>query len=431
MPTHTTETIVQAPQQGPGARGSRPHPRARSHRAARSTACPGIRSAPSWPAAGPPLRVVLDGLRRASRDPRVAGAGGQARRVAVAAWRWPGPRSCATRCAELPGQGKLTVAWAETFGEFGRGTVPYYLATAFDEVWLQPSGDVGLTGVAAEVPFLRGALDKAGITPQFAQRHEYKNAANCSPSRTSPSPPGGDSSGSCDSMMEQLVAGIAEGRRLDAAEVRGPGRPGAAVRRRGAGGRAGRPARLPRRGVRRRSADQAGRDEPCSCTWARYRPIQAGRAVASGSRQPRRDADGAGPRDRPHPPRQQRPRSRSRRASAGSDTVCAALRAATDGDDGQGDRAPGGQPGRIVRRVRRHLARGGAGPAGGQAGGRVDGRRGRLGRVLRRDGRRRHRRRARHDHRLDRRLGRQAGGRRAGRAARGRPRGASPGPSTR
>src|SRR6266566_2994662 len=59
--------------------------------------------------------------------------------------------------------GKPTWAWAETFGEFSAGNVPYYLATAFDTIFLQPSGDVGLTGIGVERVFLRGALDKLGV----------------------------------------------------------------------------------------------------------------------------------------------------------------------------------------------------------------------------------------------------------------------------
>src|SRR5580704_1310941 len=50
--------------------------------------------------------------------------------------------------AEFRASGKLTVAWAETFGEFTHGNLPYYLATAFDRIYLQPSGALGLTGVA-------------------------------------------------------------------------------------------------------------------------------------------------------------------------------------------------------------------------------------------------------------------------------------------
>jgi protease-4 len=73
--------------------------------------------------------------------------------------------------------GKPTWAWAETFGEFSAGNVPYYLATAFDTIFLQPSGDVGLTGLAVERAFLRGALDKLGVHLEVGARHEYKSAA--------------------------------------------------------------------------------------------------------------------------------------------------------------------------------------------------------------------------------------------------------------
>src|ERR1700749_3624035 len=59
--------------------------------------------------------------------------------------------------------GKLAIAWSESFGDFVRGNVPYYLATGFDRVYLQPSGTLGLTGVAVEQVFLHGALEKLGI----------------------------------------------------------------------------------------------------------------------------------------------------------------------------------------------------------------------------------------------------------------------------
>jgi protease-4 len=73
---------------------------------------------------------------------------------------------------------KPAIAYAETFGEAGPGTGAYYLATAFESIYLQPSGDVGLSGLIAESPFIRGTLDKIGLEPRFAQRREYKNAMN-------------------------------------------------------------------------------------------------------------------------------------------------------------------------------------------------------------------------------------------------------------
>jgi protease IV len=165
------------------------------------------------------LRTVLQGLRRAARDPRV--------RALVA--KLGGPRSAMglaqaqelhDAVRDLRDRGKFTVAWAETFGEFRNGSTSYLLATSFEEIWLQPSGDVGLTGVAAEVPFLRGALDKAGIKPQIAQRHEYKNAANVFTERGFTPAHREATERVVQSVMDQLVATISANRDLDAGVVR-------------------------------------------------------------------------------------------------------------------------------------------------------------------------------------------------------------------
>ena len=70
------------------------------------------------------------------------------------------------------------MAYAETFGEFGPANNSYYLAAAFDQIYLQPSGDVGLTGVILETPFVKGTLGKLGLGFRGDHRYEYKNALN-------------------------------------------------------------------------------------------------------------------------------------------------------------------------------------------------------------------------------------------------------------
>jgi protease IV len=120
------------------------------------------------------LADVLDGLRRARTDDRVRAlivkVGGRGIGLARV-------QELRTAIQEFGGTGKLTVAWAETFGDFSPGNVPYYLATAFDRIYLQPSGDVGLTGISMESWFYRGTLDKLGIDFQVGKRHEFKSAA--------------------------------------------------------------------------------------------------------------------------------------------------------------------------------------------------------------------------------------------------------------
>ncbi|AYY12758.1 signal peptide peptidase SppA [Actinobacteria bacterium YIM 96077] len=121
------------------------------------------------------LTDVLEGLRRAANDPKVAGliarcdSGAQPTSVV---------QEIRAAVREFAQSGKPTVAWAQTFGEMAPGTIGYYTATAFDEIWLQPSGDVVLPGLNAPALFLRGALDRLGLQPELAQRYEYKNAAD-------------------------------------------------------------------------------------------------------------------------------------------------------------------------------------------------------------------------------------------------------------
>jgi len=116
--------------------------------------------------------------------------------------------------------GKPTVCWAETFGEAGPGNVSYHLASAFGEVWLQPSGDVGLTGLVAEAVFVRDALDKLGVRTQIGQRHEYKTAANMFLESSMTGPHREMVERLVASAMSTIVAEVASARGLSAEAVR-------------------------------------------------------------------------------------------------------------------------------------------------------------------------------------------------------------------
>lgn len=71
---------------------------------------------------------------------------------------------------------KFTIGFAESLGSGGDHFADYYLATAFDHLWLQPSGGFGVAGLAVETPFLKGGLDRLGIRVEGGKRYEYKSA---------------------------------------------------------------------------------------------------------------------------------------------------------------------------------------------------------------------------------------------------------------
>jgi protease IV len=116
------------------------------------------------------LREAVAALHRAAEDPRVAGLIARVELPAAAA----GPVQELREAIAAFTAVKPSLAWSETYP----GTLSYYLASAFGEVWMQPSGTVGLIGFATNALFLRDALDKAGIEAQFVARGEYKSAAN-------------------------------------------------------------------------------------------------------------------------------------------------------------------------------------------------------------------------------------------------------------
>ncbi|HEX4289535.1 MAG TPA: signal peptide peptidase SppA [Trebonia sp.] len=163
------------------------------------------------------LPDLLDGLKRAASDDRV-----RALVVKVGGSRIGLAKVQELRDAVLDFRqsGKLAVAWSESFGEFVRGNVPYFLATGFDRIYLQPSGTLGLTGVAVEQVFLHGALDRLGIDFQSAKRHEYKSAADQLTETGFTAPAREAAARLAESLTEQLAAAIAAGRGLTVAAAR-------------------------------------------------------------------------------------------------------------------------------------------------------------------------------------------------------------------
>ncbi|MBR2299954.1 MAG: signal peptide peptidase SppA [Alphaproteobacteria bacterium] len=73
-------------------------------------------------------------------------------------------------------KGKKTYLFSNGLGAFGQGTKEYYLATLFDQIWMQPHSDIGMTGIDIEVPFFKNILQKVGVEPEFYTRYEYKTA---------------------------------------------------------------------------------------------------------------------------------------------------------------------------------------------------------------------------------------------------------------
>lgn len=163
------------------------------------------------------LRDVVEALQKASTDDRVKGL---VARVGQSNMKLAQVQEIRDAVIAFRSTGKPAIVYAETFGEFAPGNTSYYLATAFDAIYVQPSGDVGLTGLIYEQPFLRGTLDKLGIIPRVDGRKEYKSFRYMLTERKYIAPHREAVTGVMESQFGQLVKGIAEARKLSEDEVR-------------------------------------------------------------------------------------------------------------------------------------------------------------------------------------------------------------------
>lgn len=178
----------------------------------------------------PTLRAIRHGLRRAAQDDRVEGL-----LVDLGSGTLT-PHQADELGAALEefAQHRPVLAFAPSFGELTNGLYSYRLASTAQEVWMQPSGLVGLSGVEVQILLLRGGLEKLGLEPEFAQRKEFKSAADQFAAREITDANREMMTAIASSVLDGAVADIARRRSLDPAVVRtlvdeAPVGPGAAV----------------------------------------------------------------------------------------------------------------------------------------------------------------------------------------------------------
>lgn len=116
--------------------------------------------------------------------------------------------------------GKPSWCYTDSFGESSTGTGLYYLATACNEIWLQPVGMVNLVGINLEVPFGKDALEKLDVKPEIAQRKEYKSFIEMFTREDFSEASRESQQAIADSVLSQIVESIAKDRKLSHDHVR-------------------------------------------------------------------------------------------------------------------------------------------------------------------------------------------------------------------
>ena len=127
--------------------------------------------APFFERRPPSLRTLVESIDRAATDARVKAV---VLRVSVLPdTGWGKVQELRDAIGRFRKSGKPAYAHLEF-----SGNKEYYLATACDKVYVVPTALLDVTGLAAEVTFFRGTLDKLGVQAQFEGVGKYKNAPN-------------------------------------------------------------------------------------------------------------------------------------------------------------------------------------------------------------------------------------------------------------
>jgi protease-4 len=161
----------------------------------------------------PTLRSIVDNLRKAKADRRIRAV--LLKPTGFSSPFWGKVQEIRDAVLEFRKSGKPVYAYLEYGGDR-----EYYLATAADKIFLMPSAPLDLTGVATYEMFLRGTLDKIGAYPDLHHIGDYKTAVNTFTEKGfTPAHKEMDESLNRD-LYDQIVRGIADGRKKNDAEIR-------------------------------------------------------------------------------------------------------------------------------------------------------------------------------------------------------------------
>jgi protease-4 len=159
------------------------------------------------------VRSIVDNLRKAKVDQRVVAV--LLKPAGLTTPFWAKIQEIRDAILDFRKSGKPVYAYLE----YGADR-DYYLASAADKVFLMPSSPLDLTGVATYELFLRGTLDKIGAYPDLHHIGDYKTATNTFTEKSFTATHKEMDVSLNRDLYEQIVRGIADGRKKKDSEVR-------------------------------------------------------------------------------------------------------------------------------------------------------------------------------------------------------------------
>jgi protease-4 len=158
------------------------------------------------------IRGLVEAVDRGAVDRRVKGL---LLHVGSVEAGWARVQELRDALVRFKASGKPSWAYLES-----PGNLEYLLATGCTKIAIAPTAMLDVTGLAAEVTFFRGTLDKLGVEAQFEGIGKYKNAPNQLTERGFTEPHREQMDALVDGLYGQYVSAIADSRKLAPTTVR-------------------------------------------------------------------------------------------------------------------------------------------------------------------------------------------------------------------
>ena len=113
------------------------------------------------------LNDILDCINKAKKDDHISGI--YLDMISLAAG-YGSTEEIRNALLDFKESGKFILAFSDIYTQKA-----YYLASVADSLYLNPSGDLLLRGLGAQIMFYKGAMDKLGIEAQVIRQGDYKS----------------------------------------------------------------------------------------------------------------------------------------------------------------------------------------------------------------------------------------------------------------
>ncbi len=157
------------------------------------------------------LNDILENIKKAGKDSHIKGILLEAETFGSG---WAKAEEIRRALLDFRKQGKWVIAYAENYTKGA-----YYIATAADKIYLNPSGDLLLNGMYSEVHFVKNMLEKLGVEMQVIRHGKFKGAVEMFMLDKLSNENREQISVYVNSIWQHFVTGVAAGRKLEKTDI--------------------------------------------------------------------------------------------------------------------------------------------------------------------------------------------------------------------